>query len=52
LADLQPQMGGDAEIGKKLFSLLEKAGFRSISLSIGPEMHLYDLPNVTEKSGT
>jgi len=43
-ADLQSQIGGDAEIGKKLFSLLKQAGFHSISLSIGPEVHHYDMP--------
>ncbi len=43
-ADLQSHIGGDAEIGKKLFSLLKQAGFRSISLSIGPEVHHYDMP--------
>jgi SAM-dependent methyltransferase len=43
-ADLQSQIGGDAEIGKKLFRLLKRAGFASISLSIGPEVHHYDLP--------
>jgi ubiquinone/menaquinone biosynthesis C-methylase UbiE len=42
--ELQSQMGGDAEIGKKLFSLLKQAGFRSINLSIGPEVHHHDLP--------
>jgi ubiquinone/menaquinone biosynthesis C-methylase UbiE len=43
-AELQAQMGGDGEIGKKLFSLVKRAGFRSINLSIGPEVHHYDLP--------
>jgi ubiquinone/menaquinone biosynthesis C-methylase UbiE len=43
-AELQAQMGGDAEIGKKLFSLMKRAGFHSINLSIGPEVHHYDLP--------
>lgn len=43
-ADLQSQMGGDAEIGKKLFSLMKRAGFGSIHLSIGPEVHHYDMP--------
>lgn len=44
LAALQSQIGGDAEIGKKLFSLMKRAGFCSINLSIGPEVHHYDLP--------
>jgi SAM-dependent methyltransferase len=43
-AELQSRMGGDAEIGKKLFSLMKNAGFGSIQLSIGPEVHHYDLP--------
>jgi len=43
-ADLQSKLGGDAEIGKKLFSLLKHAGFTLINLSIGPEIHHYDLP--------
>ncbi len=43
-ANLQSQIGGDAEIGKKLFSLLKHAGFSSIRLSIGPEVHHYDMP--------
>jgi ubiquinone/menaquinone biosynthesis C-methylase UbiE len=43
-AELQSRSGGDAEIGKKLFSILKHAGFRSIDLSIGPEVHHYDLP--------
>lgn len=37
--ELQARMGGDAEIGKKLFSLVKRAGFPSINLSIGPEVH-------------
>lgn len=43
-AELQAQMGGDAEIGKKLFTLMKRAGFHSIKLSLGPEVHHYDLP--------
>jgi ubiquinone/menaquinone biosynthesis C-methylase UbiE len=43
-AELQSKVGGDAEIGKKLFSLLKQTGFHSINLSIGPEVHHYDLP--------
>jgi ubiquinone/menaquinone biosynthesis C-methylase UbiE len=42
-AMLQAQVGGDAEIGKKLFSFLKHTGFCSINLSIGPEVHHYDL---------
>lgn len=36
---LQKQLGGDALIGKRLFALLRQAGFRSIKLSIQPEVH-------------
>lgn len=43
-AELQSQIGGDAEIGKKLFSLLKHTGFHSINLSLGPEVHHYDMP--------
>lgn len=42
--ELQSQVGGDAEIGKKLFSLLKHAGFHSINLTIEPEVHHYGLP--------
>ena len=44
LAEIQSRMGGDAEIGKKLYSLIKQAGFRSINLSIVPEVHHYDMP--------
>jgi ubiquinone/menaquinone biosynthesis C-methylase UbiE len=43
-AELQSRMGGDAEIGRKLFSLMKQVGFRSIALSLGPEVHHYDMP--------
>jgi ubiquinone/menaquinone biosynthesis C-methylase UbiE len=43
-ADVQSILGGDAEIGKKLFSLIKNAGFNSIELSIAPEVHFYGLP--------
>ncbi len=36
---LQSQLGGDASIGLRLFPLLKGAGFRSIELSIAPEVH-------------
>ncbi|MBN2040323.1 MAG: class I SAM-dependent methyltransferase [Spirochaetes bacterium] len=42
--DLQSKLGGDAEIGKKLFYLLKQAGFSSIELSICPEVHYYNSP--------
>jgi hypothetical protein len=38
-AILQQQLGGDALIGKKLFGLLKRAGFREIALSLQPEIH-------------
>ena len=40
-AELQQQLGGDALIGKKLFALCTKAGFRNVSPSIVPEVHSY-----------
>ena len=38
-AMLQSQLGGDAQIGKKLFSLFHRAGFDEIALSVAPEIH-------------
>jgi hypothetical protein len=38
-AALQARLGGDALIGKKLFSLFKAAGFSEIKLSIQPEIH-------------
>lgn len=38
-AILQERLGGDAVIGKKLFPLLQQAGFQEITLSIQPEIH-------------
>jgi ubiquinone/menaquinone biosynthesis C-methylase UbiE len=38
-AELQTRLGGDALIGKKLFALLQKAGFQAITLSVAPEIH-------------
>jgi ubiquinone/menaquinone biosynthesis C-methylase UbiE len=38
-AGLQRELGGDAEIGKKLFRLLKDAGFEDIKLAIAPEIH-------------
>ncbi len=40
---LQYELGGDALIGKKLYSLVKKSGFRKIELSAAPEFHYYDL---------
>jgi SAM-dependent methyltransferase len=42
-AVLQKKLGGDAMIGIKLHSLLLKAGFRNIELSMAPEIHWYGL---------
>ena len=38
-AGLQKELGGDAEIGKKLYRLLHDAGFEEIRLSFAPEIH-------------
>jgi SAM-dependent methyltransferase len=38
---LQEKLGGDALIGKKLFYLAKKTGFRNIRLSIEPEVHYF-----------
>jgi ubiquinone/menaquinone biosynthesis C-methylase UbiE len=40
-AALQVKLGGDAMIGLKLHSLLLKAGFRNVQLSMAPEIHWY-----------
>jgi ubiquinone/menaquinone biosynthesis C-methylase UbiE len=39
---LQYELGGDALIGKKLYSLLKKCDFKKIELSAAPEFHYYD----------
>ena len=38
-SELQIALGGDAQIGKKLFRLLAVAGFSRIKLSMAPEVH-------------
>jgi ubiquinone/menaquinone biosynthesis C-methylase UbiE len=38
-ARLQKLLGGNAEIGKQLYALLKKSGFRNIRISIQPEVH-------------
>ena len=43
-AEVQAELGGDAQIGKKLFSLLNTNGYGSIELSIAPEIHHYGMP--------
>jgi ubiquinone/menaquinone biosynthesis C-methylase UbiE len=40
---LQYELGGDALIGKKLYSLLKISGFNQIELSPAPEFHYYGL---------
>jgi SAM-dependent methyltransferase len=37
--ELQHVLGGDAQIGKKLFRILTLAGFTGIKLSLAPEVH-------------
>lgn len=41
---LQAQLGGDALIGKRLFGLFRRAGFREIELSFQPEIHPANKP--------
>ncbi len=43
-AKLQSELGGDALVGKKLYTLFKAAAFRDISLSIQPEIHHPELP--------
>ncbi|HNQ11939.1 MAG TPA: methyltransferase domain-containing protein [Bacteroidia bacterium] len=43
-AKLQEYLGGDALIGKKLFSYLQEAGFSKIELSVANEVHWYGSP--------
>lgn len=38
---LQEALGGDALIGKKLFGLAKRAGFKQLELSVAPEIHAY-----------
>lgn len=38
-AELQRALGGDGLIGRRLFRLLQRAGFREVELSVQPEMH-------------
>ncbi|MBI4393935.1 MAG: methyltransferase domain-containing protein [Euryarchaeota archaeon] len=38
-ATLQERLGGDALIGKRLYGLFRKAGFKDVSLSVQPELH-------------
>jgi SAM-dependent methyltransferase len=37
--ELQRRLGGDAQVGKRLFTLFRQAGFSEIALSIQPEIH-------------
>ncbi|HLV80292.1 MAG TPA: methyltransferase domain-containing protein, partial [Chthonomonadaceae bacterium] len=41
---LQERLGGDALIGRRLFGLFHRAGFREIELSYQPEIHPADKP--------
>lgn len=43
-AKLQRQLGGDGEIGKRLFGLMRQAGFVHIHLSSQPEVHPHGSP--------
>lgn len=36
---LQARLGGDARIGRRLFQLVQQAGFVDIALSVAPEVH-------------
>jgi ubiquinone/menaquinone biosynthesis C-methylase UbiE len=42
-ASLQRQIGGDGEIGKRLFGLMRQAGFAEIMPSIQPEIHAHGM---------
>jgi SAM-dependent methyltransferase len=37
--ELQARLGGDGLIGRRLFGLLKRAGFKDIELSLQPEIH-------------
>jgi SAM-dependent methyltransferase len=37
--ELQARLGGDGYVGRRLFGLLKRAGFREIELSLQPEVH-------------
>jgi ubiquinone/menaquinone biosynthesis C-methylase UbiE len=41
---LQRQLGGDGTIGRRLFGLLQRAGFQAIELSVQPEVHWHGSP--------
>jgi SAM-dependent methyltransferase len=41
---LQAQLGGDGIIGRRLYGLVKRAGFREIELSLQPEVHWPELP--------
>lgn len=45
---LQRQLGGDAEIGLKLYSLLKKAGFEDLQLSFAEEVHYHEKGTLTD----
>jgi hypothetical protein len=43
-AALQKHLGGDAEIGRRLFRLLLDGGFQEITLTMAPEIHHAGMP--------
>jgi ubiquinone/menaquinone biosynthesis C-methylase UbiE len=43
-AVLQRQLGGDGEIGKRLFGLMRQAGFAEVEPTIQPEVHAHGMP--------
>jgi SAM-dependent methyltransferase len=43
--ELQSRLGGDGIIGRRLFGLLKRAGFRDVELSYQPEVHWSGLPS-------
>lgn len=43
-AELQRSRGGDPHIGRKLFGLCRRAGFKDVRLSVAPELHVAGSP--------
>jgi hypothetical protein len=43
-SELQRQLGGDSFIGRRLFGLLTRTGFRRVDLSVQPEVHWHGSP--------
>jgi hypothetical protein len=44
---LQRQLGGDAYIGRRLFGLLSRAGFRGVAPGLAPEAYGHGHPSFT-----